>query len=55
MGTSETTKNVEIITALPQKIGITESHAVLTLDNDEILFSKLVAGTDGANSGCENK
>lgn len=43
-------KNVEIITALPQKIGITESHAVLTLDNDEILFSKLVAGTDGANS-----
>ncbi|MFD1805104.1 FAD-dependent monooxygenase [Pasteurella oralis] len=43
-------KNVEIITALPQKLGITESNAILTLNNDQILSAKLIIGADGANS-----
>ncbi|PJG83206.1 FAD-dependent monooxygenase [Caviibacterium pharyngocola] len=43
-------KNVEFITALPQNIGITESNAVLSLNNGQMLSAKLVVGADGANS-----
>lgn len=43
-------ENVEIITALPQSLGITESNAILTLDNGQLLCAKLVVGADGANS-----
>ncbi len=43
-------KNVEIVTALPQDLGITESNAILTLNNGQILSTKLVIGADGANS-----
>lgn len=43
-------KNAEIITALPQTLGVAENSAVLTLNNGEILSAKLVAGADGANS-----
>lgn len=43
-------ENVEIITALPQTLGITESNAILSLDNGQLLSAKLVVGADGANS-----
>ncbi|MDY4279766.1 MAG: FAD-dependent monooxygenase [[Pasteurella] mairii] len=43
-------KNVEIITALPQTLGITENNAILALDNGQMLSSQLIVGADGANS-----
>lgn len=43
-------KNVEIITALPQTLGITENNAILTLNNGQMLSSQLIVGADGANS-----
>ncbi|MFZ7173356.1 FAD-dependent monooxygenase [[Pasteurella] aerogenes] len=43
-------KNVEIITALPRTLGITENNAILTLDNGQMLSSQLIVGADGANS-----
>lgn len=43
-------KNVEMITALPQTLGITENNAILTLDNGQMLSSQLIVGADGANS-----
>ncbi|MDP8034537.1 FAD-dependent monooxygenase [Pasteurella atlantica] len=42
--------NVEIILAQPQTLSINETGAFLTLDNNEMLTSKLVIGADGANS-----
>ncbi|QLB12311.1 2-octaprenyl-3-methyl-6-methoxy-1,4-benzoquinol hydroxylase [Bisgaardia hudsonensis] len=46
----QTQKNVEIITALPTSLGVTESNAIVSLDNGEMLSSKLIVGADGANS-----
>lgn len=43
-------ENVEIITSLPQSLGITESNAIITLSNGQLLSAKLVVGADGANS-----
>lgn len=43
-------KNVEILHALPQRLGVSENGAFLTLDNGEMLSAKLVVGADGANS-----
>lgn len=43
-------KNVEILTALPQHLGITESNAIITLNNGQLLSTKLIVGADGANS-----
>lgn len=42
--------NVEIISATPQSLGISENGAFLTLSNGEMLSTKLVVGADGANS-----
>ncbi|MGC7559163.1 FAD-dependent monooxygenase [Pasteurella sp. PK-2025] len=42
--------NVDILTALPQHIAFTESNVILTLNNQQMLCSKLVVGADGANS-----
>lgn len=46
----EQQKNCEILTALPQHLGITEYNAILSLANGEMLSTKLVVGADGANS-----
>lgn len=43
-------ENVEIITALPTKLAITEQNVILTLDNGQMLSAKLIVGADGANS-----
>lgn len=45
-----TQKNVEIITALPQSFAITEDNAILSLNNGQMLSTKLIVGADGANS-----
>ncbi|WP_109078883.1 FAD-dependent monooxygenase [Aggregatibacter kilianii] len=43
-------KTVEIITALPRSLGITDRNAILTLDDGQMLSAKLAVGADGANS-----
>lgn len=43
-------KNVEIITALPQSLAVTEDNAILSLNNGQMLSAKLIVGADGANS-----
>ncbi|MDP8079795.1 FAD-dependent monooxygenase [Phocoenobacter skyensis] len=48
-------QNVEIILAQPQTLEINDSTAFLTLNNNEILTSKLVIGADGANSWVRSK
>ncbi|MGC7589036.1 FAD-dependent monooxygenase [Bisgaard Taxon 46] len=45
-----TQKNVEIITALPQSLAVTEDNAILSLNNGQMLSAKLIVGADGANS-----
>ncbi|MDD0824481.1 FAD-dependent monooxygenase [Mannheimia sp. AT1] len=42
--------NVEYIVATPQNLGVSENGAFLTLDNGEMISTKLVVGADGANS-----
>lgn len=42
--------NIEIIHAQPQSLAVTESNAILTLNNGQLLCAKLVVGADGANS-----
>lgn len=42
--------NVEIVSAKPQNLGISENGAFLTLSDGEMLSAKLVIGADGANS-----
>lgn len=42
--------NVEMINASPQSLGITDSNAILTLNNGQFLSAKLVVGADGAHS-----
>ncbi|MDO4697864.1 MAG: FAD-dependent monooxygenase [Pasteurellaceae bacterium] len=48
-------ENVEILHALPQRLGVSENGAFLTLDNGEMLSAKLVVGADGANSWVRNQ
>lgn len=43
-------KNAEILTALPQTIAVTDSNAIMTLNNGHMLSAKLIVGADGANS-----
>ena len=43
-------KNVEIITALPQHLGLTESNGILSTNDGQMLSAKLIVGADGANS-----
>lgn len=43
-------ENVTIITALPKRLDRNEDNAILTLDNDQLIVTKLVVGADGANS-----
>ncbi|HBO37898.1 MAG TPA: FAD-dependent 2-octaprenylphenol hydroxylase [Pasteurellaceae bacterium] len=43
-------KNAEILTALPQRIDIGESNAIVSLDDNQFISAKLVVGADGANS-----
>ncbi|MBN6710973.1 FAD-dependent monooxygenase [Haemophilus haemoglobinophilus] len=43
-------KNVEIITALPQHLGLTESNGILSTKDGQMLSAKLIVGADGANS-----
>ncbi|XWY21456.1 FAD-dependent monooxygenase [Bisgaard Taxon 45] len=43
-------KNIDILTALPQTLGVTESHAMLSLNDGQMLATKLLVGADGANS-----
>lgn len=43
-------KNVEIITALPHHLGLTENNAILTTNDRQMLSAKLIVGADGANS-----
>ena len=43
-------KNVEIITALPQHLGLTESNVILSTNDAQMLSAKLIVGADGANS-----
>ncbi|MGX3021863.1 FAD-dependent monooxygenase [Ursidibacter sp. B-7004-1] len=43
-------KNVEIILSSPKTFGVSEQGAFLTLENGEMLATKLVVGADGANS-----
>lgn len=43
-------KNCEILTALPERLAITDDNAILSLANGEMLSAKLVVGADGANS-----
>lgn len=45
-----TQPNIELISASPKTIGISENGVFLTLDNGEMLCAKLVVGADGANS-----
>lgn len=47
--------NVEMILATPQSLGVSETSAVITLDNGELLSTKLVVGADGANSWVRNQ
>lgn len=47
--------NVEYIVASPQTLGVSENGAFLTLDNGEMLSTKLVVGADGANSWVRNQ
>ena len=43
-------KNAEILTALPQTVAVTDSNAIMTLNNGHMLSAKLIVGADGANS-----
>ncbi|MCK3655872.1 FAD-dependent 2-octaprenylphenol hydroxylase [Pasteurellaceae bacterium Macca] len=43
-------ENVEVIYSLSQNIGLSDSGAVLTLENGEMIIAKLLVGADGANS-----
>lgn len=43
-------ENTEILTALPQTLSVTESNAIITLNNGQLLSAKLVVGADGAHS-----
>lgn len=42
--------NVEIILSSPKTLGISDNGAFLTLENGEMLSTRLVVGADGANS-----
>lgn len=42
--------NTEILIAQPQKWGISDTNAVISLTNGEMISAKLVIGADGANS-----
>ncbi|EJS86634.1 VisC, partial [Pasteurella multocida subsp. multocida str. Anand1_cattle] len=43
-------KNIEILTALPQTLGLTESHAMISLSDGQMIAAKLLVAADGANS-----
>lgn len=43
-------ENVEIITTLPKRLDRNADNAILTLENNELIVSKLIVGADGANS-----
>lgn len=43
-------KNAEILTALPTRMNIGQHNAIISLDNNELLSTKLIVGADGANS-----
>lgn len=47
---AERQKNLEILTALPQTIAMSDHNAVISLDNGQLLSTKLVVGADGAAS-----
>lgn len=42
--------NVEVVQSRPKTVGFSENGAFLTLENGEMLATKLVVGADGANS-----
>lgn len=43
-------KNVEVLSATPERIGFSENGVFITLDDHSLLTAKLVVGADGANS-----
>ncbi|HHT7629419.1 FAD-dependent monooxygenase [Pasteurella multocida] len=43
-------KNIEILTALPQTLVLTESHAMISLNDGQMIAAKLLVAADGANS-----
>ncbi|OOH89791.1 FAD-dependent 2-octaprenylphenol hydroxylase [Pasteurellaceae bacterium 15-036681] len=48
-------KNVEIILSHPKSLGVSENGAFFTLENGDMLSTKLVVGADGANSWVRNQ